>query len=165
MLARRTFLYRNRTSFFRRRIDRCRCLDRSRCSKPIENGRKNHSVRYTEVAAMIWHDIERSKCICTPSVHLDAMLTHLQATKHPWKSLYHSILKLLGERPLIFETCVCLPTKIDASRFSGPEQFFAGAPYISVQKSNVVFSTPNRSMPMPRSIAVLENDRKRSKKS
>ena len=31
---------------FRRRIDRCRCLDRSRCSKPIENGRKNHSVRY-----------------------------------------------------------------------------------------------------------------------
>ena len=31
---------------FRRRIDRCRCLDRSRCSKTIENGRKNHSVRY-----------------------------------------------------------------------------------------------------------------------
>ena len=36
LLARRTFLYRNRTSFFRRRIDRCRCLDRSRCSKTIE---------------------------------------------------------------------------------------------------------------------------------
>ena len=49
-----------------------------------------------------------------------------------------------------------LPNKIDASRFSGPEQFFAGAPYISLQKSNVVFSTPNRSMPMPRSIALLE---------
>ena len=58
-----------------------------------------------------------------------------------------------------------LLNEIDASRFSGPEQFFAGAPYISVQKSNVVFSTPNRPMPMPRSIAVLENDRKRSKKS
>ena len=54
----------------------------------------------------------------------------------------------------------CLPTKIDASRFSGSKQCFAGAPYISLQKSNVVFSTPNRPMPMPRSIAVLENDRK-----
>ena len=60
---------------------------------------------------------------------------------------------------------ICLPTKIDASRFSGPEQFFAGAPYIFLKKSTVVFSTPNRPMPMPRSIAVLENDRKRSKKS
>ena len=59
----------------------------------------------------------------------------------------------------------CLPNEIDASRFSGPEQFFAGAPYISLQKSNVIFSTPNRPMPMPRSIAVLENDRKQSKKS
>ena len=59
----------------------------------------------------------------------------------------------------IIAFAICLPTKIDASRFSGPEQFFAGAPYISLQKSNVVFSTPNRPMPMPRSIAVLENDR------
>ena len=42
----------------------------------------------------------------------------------------------------IIAFAICLPTKIDASRFSGPEQFFAGAPYISVQKSNVVFSTP-----------------------
>ena len=58
----------------------------------------------------------------------------------------------------IIAFAICLPNEIDALRFSGPEQFFAGAPYISVQKSNVVFSTPNRSMPMPRSIAVLEND-------
>ena len=49
LLAHRTFLYRNRTSFFRRRIDRCRCLDRSRCSKTIETGRKNHSVCYMSV--------------------------------------------------------------------------------------------------------------------
>ena len=28
---------------------------------------------------------------------------------------------------------------MDASRFSGTEQSFAGAPYISLQKSNVVF--------------------------
>ena len=35
---------RNRTSVFRRRIDRCRCLDRSLCSKTIENDRKSHSV-------------------------------------------------------------------------------------------------------------------------
>ena len=40
LLARPIFSSRNRTSFFRRRIDRCRCLDRSRCSKTIENGRK-----------------------------------------------------------------------------------------------------------------------------
>ena len=46
LLARPMFSSRNRTSFFRRRIDRCRCLDRSRCSKTIENGRKNHSVCY-----------------------------------------------------------------------------------------------------------------------
>ena len=103
LLARPIFSSRNRTSFFRRRIDRCRCLDRSRCSKTIENDRK---------------------VIAFPK---------------------------------------SLPNKIDASRLSGPEHFFAGAPYISVQKSNVVFSTPNRPMPMPRSIAVLENDRKRSK--
>ena len=45
-----------------------------------------------------------------------------------------------------------LPTKIDASRFSGTEHFFAGAPLISLQKSNVAFSTPIRSTPMPRSI-------------
>ena len=88
------------TMFFPRRIERCRCLDRSWCSKTIENGRK------------------------------------------------------------IIAFAICSPTKIDASRFSGPEQFFAGAPYISVQKSNVVFSTPNRPMLAPRSIAVLEDDRK-----
>ena len=46
LLARRTFLYRNRTSNFSTRIDRCRCLDRSRCSKTIENVRKNLSVCY-----------------------------------------------------------------------------------------------------------------------
>jgi len=40
-----------------------------------------------------------------------------------------------------------LLNKIDATRFSGPEQFFAGAPYIFFKKSNVA--------PMPRSIALL----------
>ena len=39
---------------------------------------------------------------------------------------------------------ICLHDKIDVSRFSGPEQFYAGRPYISLQKSNVVFSTPNK---------------------
>ena len=42
---------------------------------------------------------------------------------------------------------ICLHKEIDASRFSGPEQSFAGAPLISLLKSNVVFSTPIRSMP------------------
>ena len=37
LLARRTFLRRNRPSFFRRRFDRCQRLDRSWCSKTIEN--------------------------------------------------------------------------------------------------------------------------------
>ena len=60
----------------------------------------------------------------------------------------------------IVAIAMCLPSKIDASRFSGPEQFFAGAPYISVQKSNVGFSMPTRPMLIPRSIAVLENGRK-----
>ena len=64
----------------------------------------------------------------------------------------------------IIAFAICLHEEIDASRFSGPEQFFACAPYVFFKKSNVVFSTPNRPMPMPRSIAVLENDRKRSKK-
>ena len=78
-------------------------------------------------------------------------------------SLNHQILR--EDIQIIEVAVVCLPHEIDASRFSGPDQLFAGAPYISVQKSNAVFSMPNRSMPMPRSIAVLENDRKRSKKS
>ena len=97
LLARPIFSSRNRTSFFRRRIDRCRCLDRSRCSNTIEK---------------------------------------------------------------IIPFAICSPTEIDASRFSGPERFFACAPYIPFKKSNVVFSTPDWPMPMPRSIAVLENGRK-----
>ena len=97
LLARPTFSSRNRTSFFRRRFDRCRCLDRSRCSKTVEK---------------------------------------------------------------IIAFAICLPSKPDASRFSGPEHFFACAVYVFLKESNVVFSTPNRPMPMPRSIAVLENGRK-----
>ena len=34
----------------------------------------------------------------------------------------------------IIAFAICLLNKIDASRFSGPEQFFAGAPYISLRK-------------------------------
>ena len=34
----------------------------------------------------------------------------------------------------IIAFAICLPTKIDASRFSGPEHFFAGAPYIFLRK-------------------------------
>ena len=47
----------------------------------------------------------------------------------------------------IIAFAICLLNKIDATRFSGPEQFFAGAPYIFFKKSNVA--------PMPRSIALL----------
>ena len=32
---------------------------------------------------------------------------------------------------------ICLLSKIDASRFSGPEQIFAGAPYISLRKERL----------------------------
>ena len=39
--------------------------------------------------------------------------------------------------------------KIDASRFSWPEQCFVGAPLISLKKSNVLLSMSIRSMPMP----------------
>ena len=60
----------------------------------------------------------------------------------------------------IIAFAICLHHKIDASRFSGPGQRLAGAPHICLRKSTVVFSTPNPSMPMPRSIAMLENDRK-----
>ena len=35
---------------------------------------------------------------------------------------------------------ICLPNKIDASRSSGPEKCFAGAPLISLKKSNVAFN-------------------------
>ena len=37
LLAHPIFSSRNRTLFFRRRTDPCRCLDRSRCSKTVEN--------------------------------------------------------------------------------------------------------------------------------
>ena len=39
----------------------------------------------------------------------------------------------------IIAFAICSPAKIDASRFSGPEQFFACGPYIFFKKSNVVF--------------------------
>ena len=61
---------------FRRRFDRFRCLDRSRCSKTIENS-------------------------------------------------------------LAF--AICLHKEIDASRFSGPEQFSAGAPLISPYFESAIF--------------------------
>ena len=53
-----------------------------------------------------------------------------------------------------------LHSKIDASRFSGTEQFFADSPLLSPLLRNIDFSTPIRSISMPRSIEVLENDRK-----
>ena len=34
----------------------------------------------------------------------------------------------------IIAFAICLPNKIDASRFSGPEEFFAGAPLISLKE-------------------------------
>ena len=75
---------------------------------------------------------------------------HLQAVDLPPSNASKTIEKIIA-------FAICLPNEMDASRFLGPEHFFAGAPYISVRKSNVVFSTPNRPIPMPRSIAVLEN--------
>ena len=65
----------------------------------------------------------------------------------------------------VYNGLLHVSNKIDASRFSGPEQLFACASYVFLKKSNVVFSKTNRPMPMPRSIAVLENDRKRSERS
>ena len=47
----------------------------------------------------------------------------------------------------IIAFAICLHEEIDASRFSVPEQCFAGAPLISLLKSNVVFATPIRSIP------------------
>ena len=89
-----------RTSIFQRRFDRCRCLDRSRCSKMIEN---LHAFSYS--------------CI--------RKSTHFY--------------------------------------FRGPNNFstfFNGAPHIRSLCANLDFSTPIRSMSMPRSIEVLKNDRK-----
>ncbi len=93
-----------------------------------------------------------------PAQPSPAQPSHLQAVDLPPSNASKTIEKIIA-------FAICLHEEIDASRFSGPEQFFACAPYIFFKKSNVVFSTPNRPMPMPRSIAVLENDRKRSKKS
>ena len=60
----------------------------------------------------------------------------------------------------IIAFAICLHEELDASRFSGPEKVFAGAPYISLKKSTVGFSTPNLPMPTLRLLEVLENDRK-----
>ena len=76
LLARPIFSSRNRTLFFRRRTDPCRCLDRSRCSKTIEK---------------------------------------------------------------IIPFAICSPNEIDASRFSGPERFFACAPYIFFKNRTLFF--------------------------
>ena len=54
---------------------------------------------------------------------------------------------------------VCLPSKIDASQFSGPEQCFAGAPCISVLNEIERRIFDANSIDADASIEVLENDR------
>ena len=169
LLARPIFSSRNRTSFFD--------AESTDAEASIDRGARTRSKTIEKIIAF---------AICLPN-KIDASRFSVPEQFFFWRALYFhqeierrffdaestdadaSIDRGARKRSKTVEKiiafAICLPTKIDASRFSGPEQFFAGAPYISVQKSNVVFSTPNRSMPMPRSIAVLENDRKRSKKS
>ena len=53
-----------------------------------------------------------------------------------------------------------LHEEIDASRFSGPEQFSAGAPLISPYFESAIFRRRFDRFPMPRSIEALKNDRK-----
>ena len=50
-------------------------------------------------------------------------------------------IEVLENDPNLQCVAVRSPKKIDASRFSGTEQYFAGAPFISLLKSNVTFST------------------------
>ena len=133
LLARPMFSSRNRTSFFRRRIDRCRCLDRSRCSKTIENGRKIIAF------AIVCFIKSTHRSLCSPNNVLLERPIFLTKSKVVFRRRFKRSKTL--EKILVF--AIRLPNEI----------------------ANVVFSTPIRPMPMPRSIAVLENDRKRSKKS
>ena len=53
--------------------------------------------------------------------------SHLQAVDLPPLNASKTIEKIIA-------FAICLPTKTDASRSSGPEQFFAGAPYIFLKE-------------------------------
>merc|ERR1712185_30993 len=83
---------------FRRRFDRFRCLDQSRCSKTIEK---------------------------------------------------------------IIRVSKGLHKEMDAFLFLGPEQFSADAPLILLLCAKMIFRRRFDRLPMPRSIEVLENDRKK----
>ena len=61
------------------------------------------------------------------------------------------------ENPLAF--AICLHKEIDASRFSGPEQFSAGAALILLLFAEMIFRRRFDRFPMPRSIEALKNDR------
>ena len=122
LLARRTFLCRNRTSFFRRRIDRCRCLDRSRCSKTIENGRKTHSVCYMPAEQNRRIAVFGARTMfCWRAVHF---CTEIERRFFDAESIDAdaSIDRGARKRPKTVEkiiaSAICVPNKIDASRIA-----------------------------------------------
>ena len=79
----------------------------------------------------------------------------------PFASSSPPTIECIENSQKIIAFTIYLPTKIDASRFSGPEQIFAGAPYISVQKSNLIF----RPESIDADASIDRGARKRSKKS
>ena len=60
---------------------------------------------------------------------------------------------------IYYWVAICFPKEIDAFLFSGPEQFFNGAPMFSPLPSTMIFSTRIRSISLHRSLAVLKNAR------
>ena len=105
LLARPMFSSRNRTSFFRRRIDRCWCLDRSRCSKTIvENIQRWKKQRWKK---------QRWKKRWEHS-----FLKKLNVEKHIWKNIVEQ--NIVQKSIHIFQRA-----------WKSRPYFFAGAPLVS----------------------------------
>ena len=74
-------------------------------------------------------------------------------------SMPRSIEVLKNDRKII-RVSQCLHKEIDEFRFSGPEQFSAGAPLILLLFAKIIFRRRFDRFPMPRSIEAFKNDRK-----
>ena len=138
LLARPMFSSRNRTSFFRRRIDRCRAS--------IDRGARKRSKTVEKIIAFLYVCLIKSThCgFRGPNNFLLARRTFLYRNRTSFfrpesTDADASIDRCARKRSKTVEKIIAfpksLPNKIDASRFSGPEQFFAGAPYVFLKKS------------------------------
>ena len=135
-----------RTSIFQRRFDRCRCVDRSRCSKMIEN---LHAFSYSCIRKsthFYFRGPNNFSTFFNGAPHIRSLCANLDfSTPIRSMSMPRSI-EVLKNGQKLLRVFLYLHKETDAFLFSGPEQFFNGARHIFSLCANLNFSTPIRSI-------------------